>query len=185
MPRPKFEDYQAPWEKDGTEPDPAKLKKLLWDKEGDVDTARAETATVKQERDTLKGERDTLQTKVNEHDRAGESEMDKLRRERDEALARPSEKDPAAELRSARLEVALEKGLTLQQANRLAGSTKDELLADADAYMTEHGLTAPGGGETPPSQGGTTGPLRGGIGGVPEGDEYDPAKLTEGLPPRR
>lgn len=40
-----------------------------------------------------------------------------------------------------RLKVALAKGLTLAQANRLSGSTQAELEADADAYLAEVGQT--------------------------------------------
>lgn len=43
-----------------------------------------------------------------------------------------------------RLEVALEKGLTLRQAMRLVGSTKDELAADADELLEELGQAARG-----------------------------------------
>ena len=39
------------------------------------------------------------------------------------------------ELNVARLEVALEKGLTATQAKRLLGATKDELVADADELL--------------------------------------------------
>jgi len=40
-----------------------------------------------------------------------------------------------------RAEIALEKGLTLTQAKRLVGSTKEELEADADALMNDLGLS--------------------------------------------
>lgn len=40
-----------------------------------------------------------------------------------------------------RAEIALEKGLTLTQAKRLVGSTKEELLEDADALMNDLGLS--------------------------------------------
>jgi hypothetical protein len=57
-----------------------------------------------------------------------------------------------------RLRVALEKGLTIAQANRLSGSTKEELEADADAYLSEIGQTGAGTTETgatpPPRSGG-------------------------------
>ncbi|MEU3986190.1 hypothetical protein AB0F77_40045 [Streptomyces sp. NPDC026672] len=46
-----------------------------------------------------------------------------------------------------RLKVALEKGLTIAQANRLSGSTKEELEADADAYLAEIGQTGSGNGQ--------------------------------------
>jgi len=43
----------------------------------------------------------------------------------------------AAESKALRLEIALEKGLTLKQANRLSGTTKEELLADADDFLAD------------------------------------------------
>lgn len=55
-------------------------------------------------------------------------------------------------LANARLEVALDKGLTKTQAARLIGTTAAELVADADRFLEEIGQQAP---KTPPFQGGT------------------------------
>lgn len=49
----------------------------------------------------------------------------------------------AAELRATRFEVAAEKGLPIELAPRLQGSTKDELLADADVLLTQVGPGKP------------------------------------------
>lgn len=43
----------------------------------------------------------------------------------------------AMEARLMRAEIALEKGLTLKQAARLVGATREELAADADEMLTE------------------------------------------------
>lgn len=49
----------------------------------------------------------------------------------------------AANAKLLRFEIAAEKGLKPAQAARLAGSTREELLADADAYLAEVGGAAP------------------------------------------
>lgn len=59
----------------------------------------------------------------------GKTDVDTLR-ERVEAQERRAAE---AEIRALRLEVAAEKGLTPAQAARLAGATREELAADADA----------------------------------------------------
>lgn len=46
-----------------------------------------------------------------------------------------------AEANAARFEIALEKGLTKNQAKRLVGSTRDELEADADELLADLGVT--------------------------------------------
>lgn len=69
-----------------------------------------------------------------------------------------------AELRAVRLEVAAEKGLTPAQAERLQGSTRDELTADADALKALFSSSTSGTPGTPapdPSQG-----ARGGSGSL-------------------
>ncbi len=54
-----------------------------------------------------------------------------------EKRAAAEERANQAELRATRLEVAAEKGLTPAQAKRLVGSTKEELLADADQILID------------------------------------------------
>lgn len=88
------------------------------------------------------------------------AEQDKLDAEKSEAEKRTAaEVRAAAEtLRADRAEVAHEKGLTPAQAKRLVGSTKAELLADADQILIDFPVTpaAPAGPAVPkpdPSQG--------------------------------
>jgi hypothetical protein len=81
----------------------------------------------------------------------GKSEVELLN-ERFAELERTATEERAARWR---LEVAAEKGLTPQQAARLAGATREELAADADALL-ELFPTTPTGPRTPvpdPSQG--------------------------------
>lgn len=56
-----------------------------------------------------------------------------------------------------RAEVANEKGLTAEQATRLTGSTKEELLADADTLLAAFPAAKPGTPKPDPSQGGQGG----------------------------
>lgn len=88
-----------------------------------------------------------------------------------------------AEARSARLEVALDKGLTATQAKRLVGSTRDELEADADDLMASFkpaeskpdGEPSDDKPDTRPSPSGRPAPaLQGG------GDPTKPAEPTRG-----
>jgi hypothetical protein len=56
------------------------------------------------------------------------------------------------QLKAARYSVALDKGLTKAQARRLVGTTKDELLADADVLLADL-KNAPKPGTAPSSEG--------------------------------
>ena len=64
----------------------------------------------------------------------------KTEAQRDKDRAEKAEKEAAeASAKLLRLEVASEKGLTARQAARLSGTTREELEADADAYLAEVG----------------------------------------------
>lgn len=68
---------------------------------------------------------------VREMEDAKKSEIEKAT----EKLTRAEQRAKEAEDKLMRLEVAMEKGLTPAQAKRLVGSTKEELLADADELL--------------------------------------------------
>ncbi len=99
--------------------------------------------------------------------------VDRLTGERDDHKSKAEKL--AAEL--LRRDIADEKGLTAAQAKRLVGSTREELLADADAFLAETG------GETAAPSRRPTERLRPGT-GTPseEPDEMDPAKLADTIP---
>jgi hypothetical protein len=82
-----------------------------------------------------------LKGKVKEFEDAGKSELDKLQGQ----VAELTKQAEAATARADRFEVAAAKGLTLAQARRLVGATKEELDADADAMVEELGLKKDGG----------------------------------------
>lgn len=98
------------------------------------DKIRAQNA-----RDTAKTERDEFETKVSELEASGldpakldqsVKDLKATNKALERQLSEPSQ-------REIRLEVALEKGLTLKQANRLVGKDRDELMEDADEYLSE------------------------------------------------
>lgn len=130
------------------------------------------------------GDYDELKAKAGELDKLKESsasEMDKLT----EQVTKLTEGQAAAEARALRAEVATAKGLTAAQAKRLAGSTREELEADADEILEAFPVssstesTSRGG---PPSR--QPKPvLRGGSDPTEEESvETDPAKLADGVP---
>ncbi|MFJ4768455.1 hypothetical protein ACIP88_04960 [Streptomyces uncialis] len=72
------------------------------------------------------------------------SETERLQKERDDAAALAAANAATAAAATAellRVQVAADKGLTVAQAKRLQGSTKEELEADADALKAEFGQT--------------------------------------------
>lgn len=87
----------------------------------------------------------------------------------------------AATAKADRYEVALEKGLNLTRAKRLVGSTRDELVADADELLKDLGPTTEGDGKKSPPKGKPTENLRGG-GDPDENDPVDTRKIVDSIP---
>lgn len=77
-----------------------------------------------------------LRDKVKQAEDAEKTEVERLQGQ----VAQLTKDAEAATARADRFEVAAAKGLTLAQARRLVGSTKDELEEDADAMRAELGL---------------------------------------------
>lgn len=74
----------------------------------------------------------------------------------EEQVAESNRKSAEADLRATRLEVAAEAGIDLKLASRLSGTTREELLADAEAFKPLIGATAPA--PTVPPEGGVRTP---------------------------
>lgn len=74
-----------------------------------------------------------LEARLKEFEDRDKSEAEKLA----ERATTSETRAQAAENRADRLEVALEKGLTLSQAKRLVGSTREELEADAEELLKD------------------------------------------------
>jgi hypothetical protein len=70
---------------------------------------------------------------------AGNTEKPKTRREIREAKAAEQSKGGDSDLTAEKYRIALEKGLSAADARRLVGDTVEELEADADAFLEQHG----------------------------------------------
>lgn len=77
-----------------------------------------------------------LEGKVKEAEDAEKTELERLQGQ----VADLTKQAEAAEAKATRFEVAAAKGLTLAQARRLVGSTREELETDADEMRAELGL---------------------------------------------
>jgi hypothetical protein len=125
-----------------------------------------------------------LKTRLQSLEDEGKSEVDKLRSQ----VATLTKDAEAATAKSVRMEVAAAKGLTLAQARRLVGTTKDELEADADELVADLGLKKGEGKDDTPIEDTTEGKPAGGTGtpkedlksGAANADDetVDPAKLA-------
>lgn len=99
--------------------------------QADVDRIVAERLT--RERGKF-ADYDQLKTKASEFDKLADAQKTEAQKAA-EALTAAEAKAQAAERRALLLEVAAEKGITAAQAKRLVGSTREELLADADEFL--------------------------------------------------
>lgn len=124
-----------------------------------------------------------LEAKVKEAEDAEKTEVEKLTGQ----VAELTKRAEASEAKATRFEVAAAKGLSLAQARRLVGSTKEELESDADEMRAELGLkdeeTKDEGEEAPAEEQGIGRPkedLRPGASN--EGEEQpDPGKLADSI----
>lgn len=136
---PKLDDFRPPWvTEDGQEVeiDKDKLKRYIHNLA--VDKAKAQDSR-DEAVNKVKGLETTvgdLQKQVDEKDPDAATKVAAERDKTKQAEDRASQ----AELALTRLEVAIEAGLTPSQAKRLAGSTKEELEADAKSFAEELGI---------------------------------------------
>ena len=104
---------------------------------------------VNEENNSLKSRIAALEAAAKEKEDANKSELQKLQ----EQFSDMNSKWEAAEQKSMKLEVAQLKGIPVNLVDRLQGSTREELEADADSLAAF--LKPPGGpGATPPPKGG-------------------------------
>jgi hypothetical protein len=171
----KFEDWTPPWKDEEFDAD--KAAKLIFNLTQDK-------ASLQESNQTLTTERDGFKSKVTEFETKDLTEVERLKRENEELKKTPpAQADDADKIR---LELALEKGLTATQARRLTGSTREELEADADAYIAEHDLGKHDDGKNKPPPRQPRGKMTSGLGDENEDPEdlSDPAKLIENVPRR-
>lgn len=121
-------------EENPNEPDPTEDPDPTPDPKNDLGDAgkRALDAERKRARDEKK-RADELAARLKEIEDKDKSETEKLSGKLTEAEQRAA----SAEARAMRLEVAHDKALTTAQANRLVGTTKEELEADADELLAQ------------------------------------------------
>jgi hypothetical protein len=159
VPQPPTDPAPQPTDPAPNDPTPADPKP----DDGQLGDAGKKAITAERQRaKAAERERDALVAKLKEIEDAGKSDAEKTA----ERLAAAEKKAAESELRALRAEVAAEKGLTPAQAKRLVGSTRDELVADADELLSTFGGQGQGqrsGAPKPdPSQGskGTPTPVR-------------------------
>jgi len=175
----KIDDFTAPWETatGETEIDKSRLRKFIFGLLSDK--AKAQDA------------RDEFETKANEKDTEAKAAQKKLEDGTNPDLAAELETERAktatekaradeAERQSLIRDIAEDKGLTMEQAKRLQGTTKDELEKDADDLAKTFGVTGKvegdEDGENPDEVTLRQGPRRGTNSGDPQGG---PAKVTK------
>lgn len=124
----------------------------------------------KARRDAEKSAKD-LAARLKELEDKDKSETDRLREENVGLKQQVSD----AEAKATRFEVAAEKGV---KPRWLTGTTREELEAAADEYLTDH-PSATGAGPAPSKP---TEALSGGGDPTEEPDETDPRKLAEQIP---
>lgn len=173
----EVKDWTAPWETatGETEIDKDKLKRYLFNLLGDKEKLQERLTTTSTERDELKTAADAAA-------RQGETNEQKLARENEELKAavenatKGGNDDTAQE--NLRLKVAIEKNLNEAQLKRLIGTTKEELMADADELIKSFGST----GKSEEGEGGEAG--GDGVRRVPRGvfNAGDPAPGDGAVP---
>lgn len=99
---------------------------------------RGENAGYRTERNELR----QFKQEVEDRDK---TDTQKANERAERAEARAAE----LEAQTLRAEIAAEKGLSLKQAKRLAGATREELEKDADELLAEFGGNGNGGGQSP------------------------------------
>lgn len=99
-----------------------------------------------------------------------------------ERAAEAEKRAAAAEAQALRLEVAAEKGLTPAQVRRLVGTTREELVADADQLLADFAPTRNEDPTPPPDGRPKERLLRGGGDPTEEPEETDPRKLADLIP---
>lgn len=194
---PKFEDWERPWKAEEFDAD--KAAKLIYNLHKDKYNLSVKIEAKDTEIEELEGERDELTTKVTAFEEKDLTEVQRLQRENERLRngePKTKEKTKASsskgdDLLAEKYRIALEKGLSAADARRLVGDTVEEIEADADAFLEEHGTgeAAEGGstskkatgkeGQAPPSQRPKTKVKTGTVADDAEEEILDPGKLYD------
>lgn len=120
---------------DSTTPEETAPEAVAPDEPFDADRAKAKIEKANREAAALRArlkEAEPLVAKARELEEAQKTAEQRAA----EALAAAEKRAATAEAELIRAQVAAEKGLTAAQAKRLVGTTRDELLADADEFLS-------------------------------------------------
>lgn len=201
---PKLEDWQAPWEKAGTDFDAEQAKKAIYKltRQAFIDAGKheEELTTVRGELETEKTAKAELQKKVTEAEDAkitddtqrALAQLQRTVAELAEGRSTPEKEktgEPQGTSDADRYRVALHLGLTEKQAARLQGSSYEELLEDGKELAADLGLEVDavgyddGQGDPSgmPSRVPSRGTHRTDLGGASGSLTFDPAKERDSL----
>lgn len=141
------------------QPKPAAPSNDSRDEDALGDAGKRALAAERQGRAEERQRAEAAEHRLAELERERMSEAEKVAADRDDWKKKYEEQSAtlaARELAILRTEIATQRGLTLSQARRLIGSTREELEADADAFKAEAAAQSPFPPNTPrpdPSQG--------------------------------
>lgn len=151
----KFEDWRWPW-KQG-EVDEEKAAKLIFDTRKEREKLQDENASLKTSLADVEKERDEAKQNLDSKsssDTEKDVEIATLKKQVTELEKVGKAPRPEDEARIARLEVAMDLGLTKTQAKRLQGTTREEIEADAKELAADLGIELDGDeGDEPPAGG--------------------------------
>lgn len=153
---PKFEDWTPPWGTDDEKFDAEKAKKRVYDLSKDKHSQAERIKALDTEKTELADKVKVFEEKDMTALEKANAEIERLKNEKASPTKKTAVSDDDFDIEKARLEIALDKGLTKAQVKRLVGSNLDELTADAEAYIEEHGLGEAGNGSSQ-ANGGTEG----------------------------
>jgi hypothetical protein len=147
---PSFDDWEAPFDPD--EVDGEKALRLIYSIRKDEHKLKTKLKAKEEAISALETDKSELSTALDTYKdaeakakREGESKEDALQRQIDELTKKLTEKPETKvdDLAVARLEIALEHGLTKRQAARLVGEDREALEEDAEELVKELGLNKP------------------------------------------
>lgn len=142
---PKYEEWQAPWERASEPLDPERAKRFFYDFFVEKDNHKKRRDSLIEERDEALKENADLSATLERYKgkasaETGVTEPSGSTKQQDDSESEGSVDTSALARENALLKVRLETGLTERQAARLVGDDYDALAADAKAYMEEHGI---------------------------------------------
>ena len=137
---PAYDDWKWPWDKGQV--DEEKAARLVYNARLAEQNALSKVASKDEEIAQLKNDLDTEKARQSEADPKVQEQLAGLLKENRELKASQGKARPEDQLQIDRLKVALEKGLTAKQADRLVGTDYESLSEDADVLLADLGLSS-------------------------------------------